>query len=165
MKFKLYLQSTPPPTHLFSSSTRALFPVSAEPHAEGWLIETDDAQAAATALKDFNYLLMEPEEYQFPQVPNFANDYTPERFKFRKPTDEEFKQGKYLPFVERMAAKDLAEKEEEAAKTDEERAAEEAEAAEIRQKLVIAGIKFHPATKIDKLRLKLAEIPPPAEEA
>lgn len=155
MKFKLYTANTFPPTDLFNSSTRTKVPVTAEPHEGGWLVETDNMEAAATSLKDFGYLLMEPAEFQFPQVPNFDGDYTPERFKFRKPTNEEFKLGKYLPFAERMAAQKQADKAADLAKTKEELDAEEAEAEEIRKKLTEAGIKFHPATGLVKLRRKL----------
>lgn len=194
MKFKLFKKTEEPPTQLlnpnkYSERGRFLVPVAAVPHEGGWAVETEDPEAAVCALKDYNFLLLEPEEHQFPIVPNFDGDVLAAKFKFKAATPEEIAAGKYLTYPEQKKAERLAE---EAAAKEAERLAEEAapevpvdeteapatvdaatepeevespdlvadgEAKALRAKLKEAGKTFGPRTSIEKLRAMVAELP------
>lgn len=183
MQFKLFKKIEEPPTNLLNPSRytergRCLVPVTAVPHEDGWLVETEDPEAASCALKDYGFLLVEPEVHQFPVVPNFSGDVLPSRFKFKKATPEEISAGKYLTFVEQKAAERLAEQTEIPVEApSEEVAAGEApqpeipaeaapmvlskdeEIANLRKMLSDAGINAHARTGIAKLRAMVAELP------
>lgn len=189
MKVKLFTAKEFPPTTLFNPNTRTQVPVLVEPHEKGWLVETEDLDAASSSIKDFGYLLVEPESLQFPQVPNFEGHFKASDFKFKAATPEEIAAGKYLSWPEQKKAERLAGEEVKIEKfapppaTDEEIPATDAEAPvpetseetaeesapatdeadELRAKLTAAGIPFHPQLGIKKLQALVAAIPPAVE--
>lgn len=155
MKFKLYKKTEFPPTEIFNPVKRIKVPVVPEPHGDGFMVEVEDMEAASSAIKDFGFLLVSPEvPTQFPQVPNFEGDFLASRFKFKPATEAEIRDGRYHePYELFQDKEDVLAKEEEDLGPE----AYEAACEEIREKLNAAGVKFHPATKLDKLRKKLAE--------
>ena len=188
MKFKLWKKVEEPPTQLlnpnkYSERGRFLVPVAATPHEGGWAVETEDPEAAVCALKDYNFLLLEPEEHQFPIVPNFDGDVLASKFKFKAATPEEIAAGKYLTYPEQKKAERLAEEAREAERLAEDPAPQapdassavdasvdpeeiespdpvaEGEAKALRAKLKEAGKTFGPRTSIEKLRAMVAELP------
>lgn len=161
MKIKLFTRNEFPPTTLFNSAKRIQVPVSPEPHEGGWLVETEDLEAASTNLKDFGFLLVEPAELQLPQVPNFAGDSAAPKFKFKAANAEELKNGRYFEtFAEKAKSDRIADEEVRDTPTGELNEAEEA--AQLREKLEARGMTVHHLTGIRKLRSLFAGLP--AEE-
>ena len=186
MKVKLFTPKEFPPTTLFNPNTRAQVTVLAEQYESGWAVETEDLDAASGSIKDFGYLLLAPDIFQFPQVPNFEGHFKASDFKFKAATAEEIAAGKYLSFPEQKKAERLASKEEEIVppptgdvtpptgddtpppageefESSEDASPDTDEANKLRAELTAAGVEFHPQLGIKKLRVLAAAIPPAAE--
>lgn len=166
MKFILFKKTEFPPTSILNPARvgpngRLQVPVTAEPLKEGWKIETDDPEAAVSAIKDNHFLLLDPPEWQFPAVPNYDGHYKAKDFKFKAATEEEIDLGRYHTFVESKRSEEAKQALEDGKVPD--GMTEEEELEMLRKKLTEAGVKFHPATKAPKLRNLVAEIPPPSE--
>lgn len=159
MKVKLFTASEQPPTTIFNSNTRLHVKVTPEKVDNGWAFETEDMEAASSAVKDFGFLLLEPEDAWLPPVPNFSQHSAPKDFHFLAAKPEEIKAGKYLSFPQLKKAERLAEEEADKDQEPGDPALEEAEAEALRAKLTEAKIEFHPKLGLKKLRALAATIP------